>query len=252
MMRLVRATIRSLGFDVVRYRPPSAAGSLPPDLPDNDRALLARIADFTMTSIERQAALVQACRYLVRRGIDGCFVECGVWRGGSSMAAALAFAQEGDTERHLYLYDTFEGMTPPTAADRTFDGTLAQVHLDRDVDRTGYWSVAGIEDVQRSMASTGYPQDHIHLIKGSVEATIPSQAPVGPIALLRLDTDWYESTRHELTYLYPQLVEGGILVIDDYGHWAGAKQAVDEYLAELPRQFYMHRVDYTGRLLIKQ
>ena len=98
-----------------------------------------------MTDVARQISLVQAVRYLVRRGIAGSFVECGVWRGGSSMAVALTLAQEGDTGRDLYLYDTFEGMTPPTDADRTADGTSAQSHLDGDADKTGYWCVAGLE-----------------------------------------------------------------------------------------------------------
>ena len=260
MKRLVRGAVRALGFDIVRYQAPqsTAAGAapppapLPPDLADNDRAVLARIAGFTMTSVERQIALVQAVRYLVRRGIGGCFVECGVWRGGSSMAAGLALVQEGDTARHLHLFDTFEGMTPPTAADTTADGTSAQTHLDHDTDKSGYWCIAGLDDVRQNMAATGYPPECVHFVKGPVETTIPEHAPDGPIALLRLDTDWYESTRHELVHLFPRLVEGGVLIIDDYGHWAGARKAVDEYLAEMPRQFYLHRIDYTGRLLFKQ
>ena len=252
MKKLVRAVVHAIGFDIVRYQPTSGTASLPPDLSDNDRAVLERIAGYSMTSVERQISLVQAVRYLVRRGIDGCLVECGVWRGGSSMATALTLAQEGDTGRHLYLFDTFEGMTPPTAADKTADGISAQTYLDRDVDKTGYWCVAGIDDVRQNMASTGYPQDRIHFVKGAIEATIPTQSPSGPIALLRLDTDWYESTRHELVHLFPLLVEGGILIIDDYGHWAGARKAVDEYLAGQSRQFYMHRIDYTGRSLVKQ
>ena len=149
--------MHAIGFDIVRYRPPSDPGSLPPDLAAEDRAILERLAGFTMTSVERQAALVQAVRYLVRQGIAGCFVECGVWRGGSSMAVALTLAQEGETIRDLYLYDTFKGMTPPTTVDRTADGTSAQTHLDRDVNKTGYWCVAGIDDVRQNMASTGYP-----------------------------------------------------------------------------------------------
>ena len=252
MKRLVRVAVRALGFDIVRYRPPSEPASLPPDLSEGDRAVLGLIAGYSMTSVERQASLVHAVRYLVRRGVGGCFVECGVWRGGSSMAVALTLAQEGDTGRDLYLFDTFEGMTPPTADDKTADGTLAQTHLDRDEDKKGYWCIAGLNDVRQNMIATEYPPDRIHFVKGPVEATIPTEVPVGPIALLRLDTDWYESTRHELAHLFPLLVEGGILIIDDYGHWAGARKAVDEYLAGLPRQFYMHRIDYTGRLLIKQ
>jgi hypothetical protein len=223
------------------------------DLTDDERAILHRIAAYTMTSIERQLALIQAVRQVVRRGIAGCVVECGVWRGGSSMAAALALLEEGDRSRDLYLFDTFEGMTKPLDVDRTADGTPAQVHLDRDVNRTGHvWAVADIEGVGQNMISTGYPPERIHLVKGPVEATLPSRGPPGPIALLRLDTDWYESTRHELRHLFPLLSEGGILIIDDYGHWAGARKAVDEYFAGQPRPYRMHRIDYTGRLIVKQ
>lgn len=247
MKRLVRPAIRALGFDIVRYRPPSGAASLPPDVSADDRAILERIVGYTMTGIERQLALIQAVRYLVRGGIAGCFVECGVWRGGSSMAAALAFAQENTTDRHLYLFDTFGGMTPPTAADRSVDDIPAREHLDE----AGSEYIAGIEEVRRNMASTGYPPDHVHLVQGPVERTLPARAPAGSIALLRLDTDWYVSTRHELVHLFPRLAEGGILIVDDYGHWSGARKALDEYLAGEPRPYYVHRIDYTGRLLVK-
>ncbi len=243
--RMIRGAMRPLGLDLVRYE------RFPPDLSEADRAVVARIAGFTMTSMERQVSLVQACRYVVRRGLEGCFVECGVWRGGSSMAAALTFAQEGATDRELFLFDTFEGMTPPGAVDRTADGVPAQTHLDRDVDRQVVWCVAGLEDVRRNLASTGYPEDRIQLIRGPVEQTIPMHAPAGPIAVLRLDTDWYQSTRHELEHLFPRLVDGGVLIVDDYGHWSGARTAVDEYLATLPNRYYLHRIDYTGRLLVK-
>jgi hypothetical protein len=252
MKRLIRRVARGLGFDIVRYQPPSLAASFPPDISDDDRAILEQIAGYSKTSVERQVSLVQAIRYLVRRGTEGCFVECGVWRGGSSMASALTLAQEGDTSRHLYLFDTFEGMTSPTDVDVDLHGTSAQTRLDRETAKDGYWCIAGLDEVTQNMASTGYPQDHIHFIKGRVEATIPAQAPAGPIALLRLDTDWYESTRHELLHLFPLLCEGGVMIIDDYGHWKGQRKATDEYLTSLPRAFYLHRMDYTGRLLLKR
>lgn len=206
-----------------------------------------------MTSPERQAALVHAVRHIVRRGVGGCLVECGVWRGGSSMAAALTLIREGDVGRALYLFDTFEGMTPPAGADRTADGTPARLLLDRDPDRTGpVWAVAGLDEVRRNMTSTGYPSDRVHLVKGPVEETLPARSPPGPIALLRLDTDWYGSTKHELVHLFPLVSEGGVLIIDDYGHWAGARKAVDEYFASQPRHYYLHRIDYTGRLIINR
>jgi hypothetical protein len=240
--------VRACGYDIVRYRPPV----LPLDLGADDRAIVERIAPFTMTSVERQMGVIQAVRHLVRHRISGAMVECGVWRGGSSMAVALTLAQEGDTGRDLYLFDTFEGMTPPTAADTTPDRTLAQTHLDRDADKQGWlWAVAGIDQVRHNLQSTGYPADRVRYVPGPVETTLPSRAPDGPIALLRLDTDWYESTRHELECLFPLLVEGGILIVDDYGHWEGARKAVDEYFAAYGRTFYLHRLDYTGRLLVK-
>jgi O-methyltransferase len=259
MNQWIHRAMRAIGLDGAWHlassqpaRPLSEPASLPSDLSAGDQEILRRIADYTMTGIERQVALIQAVRHLVQQGVAGCFVECGVWRGGSSMAVALALAQEGATQRDLYLYDTFEGMTPPTDVDRTTDGTPAKIHLDRDVKRTNYWCVAGINDVRQNMASTGYPADRIHLIPGPVEKTIPQNQPGEQIALLRLDTDWYESTKHELTCLFPRLCEGGILIIDDYGHWEGARKAVDEYLDGLTRKFYMHRIDYTGRLLVKR
>lgn len=223
------------------------------DLSDSDRLILNRIKGYTMTSIERQVTLVAAVRYVVRRDIGGCFVECGAWRGGSMMATALTLMQEGVRDRDLYLFDTFEGMTRPTAVDKTFDGMSAQDLLDRDADKTRNVSaLAGIAEVRRNMISTGYPQEHVHFVQGPVEATIPSRNPSAPIALLRLDTDWYESTKHELVHLFPLVSEAGVLIIDDYGHWEGARKAVDEYLACEPRHYYMHRIDYTGRLLLKQ
>lgn len=280
MKKLFLKAFRSLGYDVVRYSPAAAAGKpltsgargldeiseanrdvinedncclrcFRDEVSEADRDILRQIAAYTMTGIERQCALISTMRYLERRGIQGSVVECGVWRGGSSMAAALTLLQERKSIRDLYLFDTFEGMTPPSDVDQTVDGKLARTYLNNDPEKKGIWCVAGLEDVQRNMASTGYPSERVHYIKGPVEETIPAQSPKGPIALLRLDTDWYESTRHELDQLFPQLVPGGVLIVDDYGHWKGARKAVDEFLAEQPLAYYLHRIDYTGRMLLK-
>jgi O-methyltransferase len=100
------------------------------------------------------------------------------------------------------------------------------------------------------MYSTGYDMGRIHFVKGKVEDTIPNGAP-SRIAILRLDTDWYESTRHELENLYPRLSPRGVLIIDDYGHWAGCRQAVDEYIHSNKIKLLLNRVDYTGRVAVK-
>ncbi len=132
-------------------------------------------------------------------------------------------------------------------------GTPAQVLMARD--RTDHteselWAEAPLADVQRNLSSTGYPPERLHLIAGRVENTIPDQAPE-QIALLRLDTDWYESTAHELAHLYPRVVRGGIVIIDDYGYWRGARQAVDEFIQRCPDALFLMRIDNTGRLFLK-
>ncbi len=122
--------------------------------------------------------------------------------------------------------------------------------MEAPADAESVWCIASLQEVRHNMQATGYPSGQIHYIEGRVEETIPAQIP-DSIALLRLDTDWYESTRHELEHLYPRLVEGGVLVLDDYGHWQGARQAVDEYFAQAGHRPLLQRIDYSGRLAVK-
>jgi hypothetical protein len=243
IQKTIRRLINSAGFELIR---------LDANLPSDELAILARVRDYTMTGAERLAGLINAVKYVVANRIEGDFVECGVWRGGSMMAAALALNDAGDRTRHLHLFDTFEGMTPPTQKDVVFNGQSASEILasTEKKEGPGIWAFASREDVDRNLASTGYPADHIHLVQGKVEDTIPASAPE-KIALLRLDTDWYESTKHEMEHLYPRLAPNGVLIIDDYGHWVGAKQAVDEYFAKQKFKPFLSRLDYTGRLVIK-
>jgi O-methyltransferase len=199
-----------------------------------------------MTSVERTYALWSAARHVAARGLQGAYVECGVWRGGSSMLAALAFAEAENTQRPFYLYDTFQGMSEPTDD----DGAEARREWARH-QRVEHneWCYSPFEEVEANMLSTGLDRSRLHLVKGKVEDTIPATAP-DEIALLRLDTDWYESTRHEMQHLFPRLISGGVLIVDDYGHWEGARKAVDEYLAEAEHSLLLLRVDETGRVAI--
>ena len=113
------------------------------------------------------------------------------------------------------------------------------------------WGIAGLDLVKRNVASTGYPMELVSFCKGRVEETIPTSAPP-QIALLRLDTDWYESTKHELVHLYPRLVSDGVLIVDDYGFWRGARKAVDEYFRERHEKVLLNRIDDTGRIAIRR
>lgn len=249
MKKIVKAALARSGWELGRTA--DRVQGVLADLSEADRAIVSRVDRFTMTSLERRASLLGAVDHIVSNGIAGDVVECGVWRGGSMMLVALALMARGDTSRHLYLFDTFEGMSEPTDEDRALSGESAGAQLARTDREHPLWAVAGLEDVQANIASTGYPADKIHFVKGKVEDTIPGTIPER-IALLRLDTDWYESTKHELNHLYPRLARNGILIIDDYGHWQGARQAVDEYFAASTEPVFLHRVDYTARLLVKR
>jgi O-methyltransferase len=223
--------------------------AFPPDYSREEIELWRAVRPYTMTSSERVVALRGALVHLVSTGVPGAIVECGVWRGGSSMAAALTLLSL-DEVRPLYLFDTFEGMSPPTETDVSHDGHRASDLLRESGPDSTYWAIASIDEVRANLESTGYPGGSTHLISGRVEDTIPGQAP-HEIALLRLDTDWYESTRHELLHLWPRLSPGGVLIVDDYGHWFGARRAADEFFASLEHPPFLHRIDYTARLAVK-
>lgn len=202
---------------------------------------------YTMTSAERMFALYQATDYVLDAGISGDLVECGVWRGGSALMMALELAERGAEEesRKLHLFDTFAGMSEPDAS----DGQAAREQW-RKRQRKDHndWCYAPEDEVRQNVAKSGIDNRRIVTVVGKVEDTIPASAPES-IALLRLDTDWYESTRHELEHLYPRLAPGGVMIIDDYGHWDGARKAVDEYFHGQP--VLLQRIDYTGRMVVK-
>jgi hypothetical protein len=220
-----------------------------------DRPIVERALPYTMTGVPRLGALVGAVRYCVGRGLEGAFAECGVWRGGSVLAMILTLQELGADDREICVYDTFAGMTEPGEHDTS----------GRDQPARRTWSEARArgerawgdlfadelvaEPVVRStLLATGYDPALLRLVAGPVETTLPEHAPER-LALLRLDTDWYESTRHELVHLYPRLVSGGVLIVDDYGHWEGCRRAVDEYFAEIP--LLLHPIDYSGRIAVK-
>jgi hypothetical protein len=208
-----------------------------------------RVKPRTMTSVPKLFGLVEATRYVVQHDVPGDIVECGVWRGGSMQAVALTLNEQAATDRDLHLFDTFEGMPPPTELDRRPGGPSAEELLAAHDRGHRLWAVAGLGDVQQAMRDVEYPWDRIHFHVGMVEETIPDRAP-DQIAILRLDTDWYESTRHELEHLYERISPGGVLIIDDYRDWEGARLATDEFLQQVKEPLLMLPIG-TGRIAVK-
>jgi O-methyltransferase len=210
---------------------------------DVDKSVLETISlvkPYTMTGRDKLIALIGATRHIANAKIEGDIVECGVWRGGSMHAVARTLAAEGVTDREIHMFDTYTGMTEPTEKDVRTDGRKASEMLATSAKTKWVWAVASREDVEEGLKTLPYPYERFHIVEGPVEETIPEHCPE-TIALLRLDTDWYESTKHELEHMYDRLVSGGVLIIDDYGSWQGSKEATDEFLKTLSNPPLMHR-----------
>src|SRR4051794_6334342 len=245
-----RGLVAVTGYELQRPKAKSKAlRGLTRDVDDEARAIIRAVRPWTMTSNEKLWALILATRYVADHRIAGDIVECGVWRGGSMQAIALALAARGDTGRELHLFDTFEGMPPPTQEDVLRGGRSAAELLATRPHTHNVWAIADLDDVKAGMAHVGYPPERIHYHRGLVEETVPGAAP-DQIALLRLDTDWYASTKHELEHLYDRVPSGGVVIIDDYDYWEGSRKAVDEFLAETGARLLLAPMG-SGRIAIK-
>ena len=223
-------------------------------VPERFQAIYHDVKIYTMTSPERIFSLCEAVEYLCRSGIDGDMVECGVWKGGSMMAVAYTLLDRRAENRQLWLYDTFDGMSEPSDLDVDYCGQRADelMRLEEPTEEASVWCRAEQQIVQDNLVATKYPEENLNFVAGDVGRTLtnPDNLPE-KIALLRLDTDWYESTKIELELLFPRLVPGGVIIVDDYGHWQGCRAAVDEYFCNNGINILLNRIDYTGRIGVK-
>jgi len=205
------------------------------------------VAPFTMTSVERMAALYDSLEYIRANNIQGDFVECGVWKGGNILGIMEYLAFHKMTDRKVFLYDTFEGMTPPEDIDKDHNGRKAESIL-QDV-----MCISPIDEVREIIGRSSFPLANVTFVVGDVCITLNNANNLhkNNLALLRLDTDWYASTKKEMEVLYPKLNFGGVLIVDDYGHWKGSKTAVDEYFEGQGISPRIEQIDYTGIKIIK-
>ena len=251
--KYINRSLSVMGLEIRKKPVLQPAPVYPADFTEKIIEIYETVKPFTMTSRDRVCSLVHAVDYILRYNIPGDFVECGVWKGGSSMAMALSCLKENIADRNLYLYDTFSGMSEPTEHDVSYNGLNAmdKYLFKKQDDTVCDWCYSNLDEVKKNIFSTSYPKEKVHFQVGKVEDTLPN-AHHNSIALLRLDTDWYESTKAELALLFPKLSKGGILIIDDYGSWDGARKAVDEYFASYPGPIFLSRIDRSGRLIVKQ
>jgi hypothetical protein len=248
MLILINKLLRFINLKLIKPSVPN----LPIDANELFLEAYHKSKPFTMTSLDRMFAAYNAVEYVEKNKIEGSIVECGVWRGGSAMIMASKLVEMESIYREFYLYDTYEGMSDPSEADIDYSGKHSSERLKKENRFKGanIWCYATLDEVKKNMKSTGYPEDKFRYIQGKVEETIPATVP-GKIAVLRLDTDWYESTKHEMEHLFPLLSKHGILIIDDYGFWKGSRKAVDEYFADAGLFPFLNRIDYSGRLYVK-
>jgi len=226
-------------------------GMMHPDLDKEFNELREVCMIHTMTTVESLYYTYRSVKYVIENNIPGDFVECGVWKGGNTMMVALTLLKMKNTDRKIYLYDTFEGMSKPTEKDISYKDEDADIEWsESQKGNVNEWCYSPIDEVKNNLYSTNYPKDKLNFVKGKVEDTIPGTLPES-IAILRLDTDWYESTYHELVHLYPLLSKNGFLIIDDYGYWQGAREAVEQYFKENNVKIFMNRLDNSARAGIK-
>ncbi|MDD5120697.1 MAG: macrocin O-methyltransferase [Candidatus Omnitrophica bacterium] len=241
MKKIIMNILNRLGFEIRRFPAPDIASGENADI-------INKVMHYTMTSYERVSALCDAVKYVVAEDIPGDIVECGVWKGGSMLAVALMLVKLKNQTRGLYLFDTFDGMTTPSEDDVYSNGRPAALLLKQGHKKNpgSAWCCVGLEEVKKVMSLSAYDKSKIHFVKGRIEDTVPDLAP-RTISILRLDTDFYESTVHELKHLFNRISQGGILIIDDYGSWQGVRKAVDEFIERNDIRIFLNRIDYSSR-----
>ena len=246
--KLVNEIFNSLGYKILS----KDTFNYKFDLTDQETKILNYVLEnkLTMGSKDNLAATILAARYISKNKIKGDFVECGVWRGGHGIAAALTFKLYSYNSK-IICFDTFSGMTKPTDDDFSNNNKVKAVTQFNSSARDDHneWCLASLEEVQANFFRAGVQKNNFQLIKGDVAETLPN-FKVDSLSFLRLDTDWYESTKTELKYLWPLLSLNGVLIVDDYGHWQGSTKAVDEFFQSTPTILF-HAIDYTSRSGIK-
>jgi O-methyltransferase len=249
----IKKAFNSVGLNVSRYYPEQAAtptAEFPLDFEKEYIDIIKSVKPYTMTSHERLYQLIYCVKYVIENNIPGDLVECGVWRGGSILTMIKTLQSLKVSDRKLQLFDTFSSddifeTKSAVAEDTPFQGSLEEIKESSGMD----FSV-DLDDVKRVMRETGYPFENVVFNVGRVEETIP-QSQIDRISLLRLDTDWYDSTKFQLEELYDKVVPNGVVIFDDYGFWKGHKKAADEFLEKRNIKPLMMRNDWSCRLFIK-
>ena len=251
-LRLLKSLLKKIDYSLYKNEPFNFDREYP-EATDFEKQTFEICQQYSMTDHMRIFALMKSIEFTKQHNVNGDFVECGVWKGGN-LILFQRFIEKYNLDKKIFAYDTFEGMSKPEEIDITPEGVSANKLLkklyDKGVNRKDNILIAdcSIEEVKNNFQKFS-SKKNLFCIKGKVEETLENKENLpNKISILRLDTDWYSSTKKELEILFPLLEKNGILIIDDYGYWKGARKAVDEYFID--KKVTMFKIDFTGRMII--
>jgi hypothetical protein len=203
-----------------------------------------------------------AIKYIISNNIEGCIVECGV-DSGRMEKIFIEELKNHKQVRDIYMFDTFSGLTEPGVNDYAAENGPQQYNTvellynewkNKQIDNnTNGWCYTPLQQVNDNLKSTGYPSNKLFYIVGDVRKTLNNNNNIPEkIAILRLDTDWYDSSKIELEKLFPNVVEGGIVIFDDYFFWNGQKVATDEYFSEINETYDFVKINNQTAAIFKK
>ena len=213
-----------------------------------------KILKLTMVSQENLAFLVSVIKYLKKNQIKGDYAETGIWKGGISILSYQMFLEKNKKRKRFYLYDTFEGMVKPGKFDKKLNRDLSQVmdKWKKTLKTKEGWNFSSLDEVKKNIIKICGKRSlkDFCLIKGKVENSLKNKKNLPKkICLLRLDTDFYNSTKAELDYLFNRVSKGGVIIFDDYSNWLGAKKAIDNFFKN--KKYLLCKIDNNSRFIIK-
>lgn len=267
--KIIRKVFNKSGYDIVRITPEIIArkhSACVYDYQEEAGKIIERIRPYTMLSYESLITLYQQVRWSELNFIPGDFVECGIWKGGAVGLMAQTNLFFGKNERHIHCFDIFDNICEP---DPKIDGEWAIQQASILSGRPPESFTGALKPVKNIYAShggactleevkmlienkIGYPKEYLHYYKGWFQDTLPvNSRSIKEIALLRIDADWYASTKICLEYLYDKVVPGGFIIIDDYGTYDGCRKAVDEWITARGKKVFLHHASKDTRYWIK-
>lgn len=252
LKKIIKKTLNILNYKIIsKNNWNKRVENLIVEASQEDLEELDKVNDISLTSLPNKWSLLQSLNYIKNNNVEGDIVETGVFKG-ANLVLIKNFLDKSNLNKKIYAYDTYAGQPQPSNLDFDLKGTN-MIDKFSDLKKKNIVPVyCSLEDVKSNIKKyCNNDLGKITFVKGKVEETLDDQSNIPKkISLLRLDTDFYDSIKKSLEVLYPRLVKGGVLIIDDYGHFKGAKIATDNFFKD-EKKIWMHRVDYTCRLMIK-